>query len=83
MINKIRRAFLYFKHYYSLDSRQLRKEAYNAAVKFYKKYPVRSKDNPYPRAFEYDKRREEFKAYQRSYIRVKRSMHAKAMMVDC
>lgn len=74
---------MYLKYYWELDSKELRKEAYNAAVKFYRKYPVRSKDNPYPRVFDYDKRREEFLAYQRSYMHVKRSMHAKAMMVDC
>jgi hypothetical protein len=83
MINKIRRAFLYIKYYWELDGKQLRKEAFADARRYYKNYPVRSKDNPYPSLFEYDNRRGEFLAYQRAYIHVKRSMHAKAMMVDC
>jgi hypothetical protein len=73
----IKRFFLYIKYYCELDDKTLRKEAYDAASKYYSDKPLRSSKNPYPRISDYARRREEFIAFQRSYKHVVRDMYAK------
>jgi hypothetical protein len=71
------RLFLYLVYFFQAETKALRKEAYDSAVVRFRKRPVRSASNPYPRVSEYNYRREEFRAHQRAYINAKCDQVAK------
>ena len=71
------RLFLYLVYFFQAETKALRKEAFDLAVAKFRKRPVRSSSNPYPRVSEYNYRREEFRAYQRADINAKCNQVAK------
>jgi hypothetical protein len=62
------RLFWYLVYFFQAETPALRKEAYTAAKAHYALIPLRSRVNPYPRVPDYERRRQEFMAYQRAYI---------------
>lgn len=61
------RLFLYLRYFFEPKDKLVRKLAYDAAKAHYSKLPLRGPHNPYPRLGEYDRRRQEFLAFQRAY----------------
>lgn len=62
------RLFFYLVYFFQAETKALRKEAFDSAVAYFRKRPVRSASNPYPRVSEYNFRLEESRAYQRAFI---------------
>jgi hypothetical protein len=65
------RLFWYLVYFFQAETSALRKEAYESAKRHYSLIPLRSSANPYPRIAAYERRRQEFVAYQRAYKNAK------------
>jgi len=70
------RIIKFVKYYLEPSDKYVRALAYNAAKEYFST-PVRTSDNPYPRVFEYDQRRNAFLNYQRSFNHLHRWNYAK------
>lgn len=79
MLKRISRFFLLVKYYYEPDDKYVRGIAYNAAREYFKT-PVKNENNPYPRVSDYDRRREAFLRYQRSFAHSYRLDYAKTKL---
>lgn len=66
-MKRLRRLFLYLKFFFEPNDKEVRALAFNAAKAYYARRPLRSAKNPYPRVPEYNRRREDFVAFQRGY----------------
>jgi hypothetical protein len=71
------RLFLYLRYFFEPKDKLVRQLAYEAAKAHYAKLPLRSPQNPFPRVPEYNRRREEFLAFQRAYSNSYRHSYAK------
>lgn len=64
----ISRVFRYVLYFLQAETKELHKEAFEAAKQYYATKPLRTAKNPNPRVVEYNARREDFVAFQRGYI---------------
>ncbi len=66
-MKKLTRLFLYIKFFFEPNDKEVRKMAFDAAKAYYSVRPLRSTKNPFPRTIEYNRRRDDFVAFQRGY----------------
>lgn len=74
--NKLRRSWLYLRFFFEPDDKALRAEAFASAKAHYARIPLRNAQHPYPRVVEYERRRNDFLAYQRAYNNAYRHRYA-------
>lgn len=78
----MKKMFLYLKYYLGAETKALRKEAFDAAKRYYAAKPLRTNEHPYPHPIEYSRRREDFQAFQRGYINARCSEIAKTKLAN-
>jgi hypothetical protein len=65
-----------------LNSKELRKEAYEAAGVYYRARPLRTVANPYPRPVDYARRLTETQRFQQAYMERRRKDYALAKLSE-
>lgn len=77
----MKKFFLYLKYYFEPKDAYVRGLAYTAAKEYFN-VPLRNRSNPAPRISEYDVRRQQFLAYQRSWNDSYRHNYAKSKLAE-
>lgn len=78
----MKRFFMYLKFYIELSSKELRKEALEAAKTYYRARPLRNAANPYPHPVDYSNRLIETQNFQRAYMERRRKDYALAKLSE-